>query len=139
MKKRMMRVAVLAVFFSGSYALAQGDLIEEALLEHLLIACANDIGNYCSDVTPGDGRLLFCMAAYEDQISGQCIYALYQTASVLEALSEAISYIAQECGAEITALCSDVELGEGRVLACLAENEADVRLSCKTAISEVVN
>ena len=135
----MIGVTVLAVFLSGSYGLAQGSLLEEALLEHLLIACGNDIGNYCSGVTPGDGRLLFCMAAYEDKISGQCVYALYQTASVLEALSEAISYIAQECGTEIATFCSDVKLGEGRVLACLYQNEADVGQSCKTAISEVVN
>ncbi len=132
-------MTVLAVFLSGSFALAQGSLLEEALLEHLLIACASDIGNYCSDVTPGDGRLVYCMAAYEDKISGQCVYALYQTASVLEQLSEAISYIAQECGTEIATLCSNVEMGEGRVLACLAENEADVGQSCKTAISEVLN
>jgi len=97
-----------------------------------------DIENYCSQVTPGNGRLLHCMAAHEDKISGQCVYAFYQTASLLEQLSVAIAYLAQECETEIETLCSDVEIGEGRLLACLDENEEDVGESCKTAISETV-
>ena len=52
MKNRMIWVTVAAVFLSGSYALAQ-----ESLIEHLVNACENDIANYCSQVTPGDGRL----------------------------------------------------------------------------------
>ena len=133
MKTRMIWVTVAAAFLSGSYALAQ-----ESLIEHLVDACENDIENYCSQVTPGNGRLLHCMAAHEDKISGQCVYAFYQTASLLEQLSVAIAYLAQECETEIETLCSDVEIGEGRLLACLDENEEDVGQSCKTAISETV-
>ncbi len=133
MKTRMIWVTVAAAFLSGSYALAQ-----ESLIEHLVDACENDIENYCSQVTPGNGRLLHCMAAHEDKISSQCVYAFYQAASVLEQLSVAIAYLAQECETEIETLCSDVEIGEGRLLACLDENEEDVGQSCKTAISETV-
>ena len=133
MKTRMIWVTVAAVFLSGSYALAQ-----ESLIEHLVNACENDIANYCSQVTPGDGRLLHCMAAHEDKISGRCEYAFYQAASLLEQLSVAIAYFAQECETEIETLCSDVEMGEGRLLACLDEKEEDVGESCKRAISETV-
>jgi len=133
MKSRMIWVTVAVAFLSGSHAMAQ-----ESLIEYLVSACANDIGNYCSQVTPGDGRLLYCMAAHEDKISGQCEYAFYQAASLLEQLSVAIAYLAQECETEIETLCSDVEIGEGRLLACLDENEEDVGESCKTAISETV-
>ncbi len=113
-------------------------MAQESLIEYLVSACANDIENYCSQVTPGDGRLLYCMAAHEDKISGQCEYAFYQAASLLEQLSVAIAYFAQECETEIETLCSDVEIGEGRLLACLDENEEDVGQSCKTAIFETV-
>ncbi len=133
MKSRMIWVIFAAAFLSGSHAMAQ-----ESLIEYLVSACANDIENYCSQVTPGDGRLLYCMAAHEDKISGQCEYAFYQAASLLEQLSVAIAYFAQECKTEIETLCSDVEIGEGRLLACLDENEEDVGESCKTAISETV-
>ena len=32
-------------------------------------ACAADINNFCGKVTPGAGRLVFCMRAHEDQFS----------------------------------------------------------------------
>jgi len=126
-------VAVAAAFLSGSYALAQ-----ESLIEYLVIACENDIENYCSQVTPGNGRLLHCMAAHEDKISGQCEYAFYQTAALLEQLSVAIAYVAQECETEIQTLCRGVELGEGRILACLDEHAEEVGDSCKKAVADTV-
>ncbi len=129
----MIWATVAAVFLSGSHALAQ-----ESIVEHLVNACESDLENYCSQVTPGNGRLLHCMAAHEDKISGQCEYAFYQAASLLEQLSAAIAYVAQECETELETLCSDVEIGEGRVLACLDENEDEVGESCKTAISDTV-
>ena len=133
MRKTMIGMAAVVAMFAGSSALAQ-----ETLLEHVVLACETDLNNYCSQVTPGNGRLLHCMAAHEDKISGQCEYAFYQAASLLEQLSVAINYLAQECKTEIQTHCSGVELGEGRILACLAENEADVGEACKKAVSETV-
>ena len=134
MNEKMLIWAMVAIaFFSGGNVLAQ-----ESLLGHVLNACESDIQNYCSQVTPGEGRLMYCMAAHEDKISGQCEYAFYQAASLLEQLSAAISYFAQECETEIEALCSDVEVGEGRLLACLDEKEEEVGESCKTAIANTV-
>lgn len=124
---------VAVALFSVSNAFAQ-----ESLLEHVIGACENDIRNYCSQVTPGEGRLMYCMAAHEDKVSGQCEYAFYQAASLLEQLSVAISYFAQQCQTEIETLCSDVEVGEGRLLTCLAENDDEVGDSCKTAIADTV-
>ena len=134
MNEKMLIWAMVAIaFFSGRNVLAQ-----ESLLEHVLNACESDIQSYCSQVTPGEGRLMYCMAAHEDKISGQCEYAFYQAASLHEQLSAAISYFAQECETEIEALCSDVEVGEGRLLACLDEKEEEVGESCKTAIANTV-
>jgi len=111
---------------------------QDTLVEHLVIECESDINNYCSQVTPGNGRLLHCMAAHEDKISGQCDYALYQAASLLEQLSAAISYVAKECQADIQALCSETNIGEGRILACLERQEEEVGAACKTAIANTV-
>ena len=98
----------------------------------------NDIENYCNQVTPGNGRLLHCMAAHEDKISGQCEYALYQAATLLEQLSMAIAYVAQECRVEIETHCSDVTVGEGRILVCLDEHAEDVGDGCKKAITDTI-
>ena len=124
--------AALAIFASPA-ALAQ-----DTLVEHLVLACESDIENYCSKVTPGNGRLLHCMAAHEDKISGQCVYAFYQAASLLEQLSVAINYVAHECSTEIETLCSDVVVGEGRMLACFDKNEEELGAACKKAIADTV-
>jgi hypothetical protein len=78
------------------------------------------------------------MAAHEDKISSQCNYALYQTAALLEQLAAALNYVAQECGEDIQTLCSDVAIGEGRVLACLDANDEKVGDSCKQAIADTI-
>lgn len=114
-------------------------MAQETLIDHLLSSCQSDIQNYCSQVTSGTGRLLHCMAAHEDKISGQCQYALYQAATLLEQLSMAIAYIAQECETEIETLCSDILVGEGRILVCLDEHEEEVGEGCKKAIANTVS
>ncbi len=133
MKKKMIWVIFAVAIFTGPQALAQ-----DALIDHLIDACEGDLHKYCSQVTPGEGRLLHCMAAHEDKISGQCEYAFYQTAALLEQLSVAIAYVAQECETEIQTLCRDVELGEGRILACLDEHSEEVGDSCKKAVADTV-
>jgi hypothetical protein len=133
MRKTMIGMAAVVAIFAGSNALAQ-----DALIEHLVNACESDIENYCSQVTPGNGRMLHCMAAHEDKISGQCEYAFYQAATLLEQLSVAINYIAQECRTEIETHCSDIKLGEGRILACLAKHDEEVGESCKKAVADTV-
>jgi hypothetical protein len=133
MKQKMIWMAAAFAIFTGPNALAQDDVVE-----YLINACESDIVNYCSQVTPGEGRLLHCMAAHEDKISGQCEYALYQAATLLEQLSTAIAYVARECETEINSLCSDVLAGEGRILACLEEHPEEVGDGCKTAISDTV-
>ena len=133
MKKKIIGASVAFAMFVGTNALAQ-----ETLVDHLIDACESDIENYCSQVTLGNGRMLHCMAAHEDKISGQCEYAFYQAATLLEQLSMAISYVAQECETEIESLCSDVMAGEGRVLACLEEHDENVGEACKKAIADTV-
>ena len=134
MKKKMLSVVVAMSVLAGSNALAQ----ETPLLDALIAACQSDIEQYCSQVTPGEGRILQCMAAHEDKISGQCEYAFYQAASLLEQISVAINYLAQECKTEIQTLCSDVEPGEGRILECLDKQPEKVGAACKQAIADTI-
>ena len=133
MNNKVILVAAALAIFASPAALAQ-----DTLVEHLVLACESDIENYCSKVTPGNGRMLHCMAAHEDKISGQCMYAFYQAASLLEQLSVAINYVAHECSTEIETLCSDVVVGEGRMLACFDEHEEELGDACKKAIADTV-
>ena len=113
-------------------------LAEETLLEHTINACRPDLEKFCSGVTPGEGRMLHCLAAYEDQISGRCDYALYQAATLLQQVGAAILHVAEQCETEIDTLCEDVEAGEGRILACLDEHDKQLGESCKQAIADTV-
>ncbi len=133
MKMRTSIALVAAALVAGPIATA-----EETLVEYLVTACETDIENYCSQVTPGNGRLLHCMAAHEDKISGQCEYALYQAATLLDQLSAAIVYVAEQCRTEIETICSDVVMGEGRLAVCVAEHEAEASDGCKRAIADTV-
>ena len=133
MKKKILWLTFVIATFTG-----QGSIAETSLVEHLVKACESDIQNYCSQVTPGNGRMLHCMAAHEDKISGQCEYAFYQAATVLEQLSVAIAYVARECKTEIETHCSDVVVGDGRMLACLDEHQENVGEGCKKAIADTV-
>jgi hypothetical protein len=113
-------------------------IAQDSLLEYVVTSCEADLKQYCSQVTPGEGRLLHCVAAHEDKLSGQCSYALYQAASLLEQLSVAIVYVAQSCETEINTMCGDVKAGEGRILACLEENGESLGESCKKALADTV-
>ena len=119
-------------------AFAMPALSQDSLLEYVLTSCEADIEQYCSQVTPGEGRLLHCAAAHEDKLSGQCSYALYQAASLLEQLSMAIVYVAESCETEIETLCGEVKAGEGRILACLEENGESLGEPCVNALADTV-
>ena len=131
-RKLKLTLGILAV------AAAAPAVAQESVGEYLMKACEADLKQYCSQVTPGEGRLLHCVAAHEDKLSGQCEYALYQAASALEQLSAAIAYVARSCATEIKSLCSDVQAGEGRILACLEENGASLGDPCKKALADTV-
>ena len=133
MKRKFALLAFAAGLFFSSQSMAQ-----ESLLEHLVKACENDIRSYCSQVTPGNGRMLHCMAAHEDKISGQCQYAFYQAATILEQIATATAYVPSQCASDIQKHCSDVAMGEGRILMCLSENEADVSDACNQAVADTV-
>ena len=133
MKKKIALLTLAAGIFFGSHLMAQ-----DSVVEHLIQACETDIQSYCSQVTPGEGRMLHCMAAHEDKISGRCQYAFYQAARVLEQLATAVAYVASQCETDIETHCRDVAMGEGRILMCLDENKAEVSDACNQAVSDTV-
>lgn len=119
----------LALFVVGEVS------AEDSLMESVTNACEADLGRYCSQVTPGEGRLLYCVAAHGDKITSECQYALFRAATVLAELSDALLDVADNCETEIDTLCADVKLGERRILSCLEEHENALGESCRTAVA----
>jgi hypothetical protein len=124
-------VAIVSLGVAGSLS------AQETIIDTVANGCKTEIITYCKDVKPGEGRVLACLYAYEDKLSGKCEHALYDAAARLERAVAGMAYVAKECEADIAANCSGVKAGEGRVLQCLEKNEANVSQRCKGALKEV--
>jgi Cysteine rich repeat len=105
--------------------------------EQVLDGCNTELARYCAEVTPGEARLLACLYAHGDKLSGQCDYALYNAAARLERAIDAMTYVVSECRAELETHCAEVEIGEGRVAQCLKDHASDLSPGCDQALTEV--
>lgn len=109
----------------------------EGPLETFMQGCKTELETYCKDVTPGDGRVIACIYAHEDKLTGRCENALYDSAQQLENAVAALAYLATECDADIEKHCSNVEPGEGRIMACMEPHKTTVSKRCQKAMQEV--
>ena len=133
MKHAFCIVGIVAMLFG-----AVGNLsAQETIIETVANGCKTEIESYCKAVTPGEGRILACLYAYQDKLSGKCEYALYNAAVRLERAVAALTYVTNECEADLAANCSGVKAGEGRLLQCLEKNDAKVSKRCKDALKDV--
>ena len=107
------------------------------LSDQVLDGCSSELTQYCSDVTAGEGRLLACLYAHGDKLSGQCDYALFDAAARLERAVGAVTYVATECRRELDTYCANVEAGEGRVAQCLKDHASDLSPGCDQALTTV--
>jgi hypothetical protein len=124
--------ALMVVVASASPVLA-----EQPIAEQVLEGCKTELETWCQTVTPGEGRLLACLYAHEDQLSGQCEYALYDAAVRLDRAVSALNYVASQCRGDIQSLCAEVQAGEGRIIQCLNENADKVSQPCSQAMDDV--
>ena len=133
MQKRVILLAVVAMFFvSISSAWAADNVIDTVAK-----GCEKELTSYCKDVTPGEGRILACLYAHSDKLTGQCEYALYDAAVQLERFVAALTYLANECDADLEKYCADIAIGEGRVLKCLDDNAEKISARCTQALKDV--
>ena len=124
---------VVALLLGMSANLSAQDTIVDTVVK----GCATEIENYCSQVSPGEGRMLACFYAHEDKLSGQCQYSLYQAANTLDQAVSALQYVATECENDIMRHCASVQMGEGRIIECLRSNSDTVTESCTQAVNDV--
>ena len=110
---------------------------DQSLLQSVATGCKAELESYCKEVTPGEGRILACLFARGDKLSGRCEYALYDAAVQLERAVAALTYVANECADDLDQYCSDVAVGQGRLIKCLEKNENKVSQRCKQAFKDV--
>ncbi len=126
----LITLGMMSLFFSNAVA-------GENLVQSIADGCKVELEKYCKDVTPGEGRVLSCLYAYSDKLSPKCEYALYDAAAQLERAVAALSYVANECDADLDKYCSAVAPGEGRLLGCLEKKSKQLTKRCKEALKDV--
>jgi hypothetical protein len=100
-------------------------------------SCAPDIKKYCRDVTPGEGRMIYCMQAHEDKISPKCAYELEDAATNIQAAADLLKDGVIACQAEITGVCGKIQPGQGRIAACLMANKSTASAGCVEALKKI--
>lgn len=100
-------------------------------------SCAKEIKKYCSTVTPGEGRVIYCMQAHEDKLSPGCSYDVQEVVLALQTSNETLKEAVTACRADIASKCGTVQPGKGRIAACLVAEKANVSKDCANAIEKV--
>jgi cysteine rich repeat protein len=147
MKHLAPRLATIVLIPLGlgisSIAYAQTDAMNAILqrlqagIKNLEASCGDDIKKYCSTVTPGDGRILYCMQAHEDKISPACAYDLNELELQVQATTENLREAVNACRGDIDKYCGSTQPSGGRIAACLAANKASVSKSCVAAVQKL--
>jgi hypothetical protein len=134
----MRRTMILALSFSLT-VLFVGNLFaaDKGPVETVLDGCKKEFDTYCKNVTPGEARLLACLYAYEDKLSGQCEYAIYDASAQLERAVTALTYVANECRDDLRTYCASIQAGEGRLLNCLDKQQGKISKRCNQALKDV--
>jgi len=124
----------LGLFALGPVAPAAG---QSSLTDQVKEGCKKELDSYCKQVTPGEGRVLACLYAFEDKLSSRCDYALYDASMRLERAVAALSHGATECKGDIDKHCSKVQPGEGRVVDCLKKQGDKLSKRCRQAMKDI--
>lgn len=132
-----MKMKFLVLLATFALTGLSGPIAAQGIVETVQKGCATEIEAFCSQVSPGEGRLLACFYAHEDKLSGQCQYALYSASAQLDQAVSALNYVATQCEDDLMTHCADVQIGEGRVLECLKANADSVSPACTQAVNDV--
>jgi hypothetical protein len=91
--------------------------------------CTKDFKKYCSDVTPGGGRLVRCYEEKKDKMSAACV-------SWAESAKANADTVQAACADMINARCISEKGDPFRMLDCLQSNYSDLSMECRVKLNE---
>ena len=115
---------ILALFMLPQSGRAQG----------VLEACEAQIEQYCSAVTPGNGRLISCLYAHEDHLDETCANTISDIGDIMDHVFATIRDAMATCAPDIEKQCPNTQFGGGRIMTCLQENSADITTECRAVV-----
>ena len=104
LRKTASVVFVFLAFIAVMPAVSSGYIVEVNVASN----CERELNIFCKHVTPGEGRLLACLYAYEDKLSGRCEYALYDASVHIQRKISNMMYLVTECADDFNKYCSSV-------------------------------
>jgi len=112
--------------------LSRSDLRDRvsSAIERVEGACGNDIERFCSEVSPGGGRMASCMEAYSDQLSRSCQFALRRATNRIQ---QAVENIADTCMTAVQQQCGETD----NVKQCLQQKSSALPKPCQTIVAVV--
>jgi sporulation protein YlmC with PRC-barrel domain len=129
--------ALLAMLCAPSSLSAQTNVRDRvtAAIDSIQGACASDIEKFCGNVTRGEGRVLLCMQAHDDQLSFRCQFALYRASRNLGRALNRVERIADACWSDIQAHCANAE-GTG-LAQCVMDRGRSLSRACQKAVTGI--
>lgn len=139
MKKKVLFALIMTLFCTVSFCAAANPVAKgvDDALETFVSGCEQELVTYCSEVTPGEGRILSCLYAFGDKLSTRCEHALYDSMGQLNRTLTNLSFTTNECNEDLTTFCGETVVGEGRVLDCLKQKKDQVSKRCLSALQDV--
>lgn len=138
---KLLGIGIMSTLYFTSHALSENRPIDnftnlmKETADKAGLACGPEIDKFCSTVNPGEGRVILCMMAHGDQISKKCGSALLDAAVLMGEASNFFQYAANVCKTDIMSTCSNAEVGDGNVAACLVANKEKISVPCQDAIT----
>jgi len=128
-------VALLTAGGTATNLSAQSTLRDRvsAAIETVEEACAADIDKFCSKVSRGEGRVLLCMQAHDDQLSVRCQFALYRASRNLDRALSRVERIADACWNDIETQCANSD----RIGQCVMNKGSSLSKSCQTMVAGI--
>jgi len=133
---------ILATMFISGAAMAEAQKLADKLSNSTIAvnieinSCNADAAIFCPGLPLNSQKSFMCLMAYEDNLSIACELGIVEAAIALEMGMIAIDYSIKACEADADKYCADVEAGEGRIVGCLRENEANLAKECTAALKQ---
>ncbi|MBZ0216053.1 MAG: cysteine rich repeat-containing protein [Fimbriimonadaceae bacterium] len=102
-----------------------------------LDGCADELKQYCSTVTPGEGRVLGCLKSHGDKLTDKCVAAIVRSEFQINSSALIMTYVATQCLADAKSYCPDVQVGDGKILTCLTDNLSSLKDRCSLALKDI--
>ena len=105
-------------------------------------ACRTDTQRYCRGVKPGGGRIIACLKENADSLTASCYASLTNKLNNQGVRKDrnnnaqgGRSNSLKDCNEDTKRLCHGVQLGGGRIIACLQTNSTYLSSSCAAALA----